>query len=140
LDLGFERSALPGKLGMSAALGLTRSYAFGALQPAARFAGVPLIDGTQFAGDPFTKARLALSYRAGSSELDAGTTLLGANNALSARAVTLGDVSLHAPLGSLADVRIGLENLFGQTVSDPALAPLYPPHEFTLAVGRFGGN
>lgn len=140
LEVGFERSALPGRLGMTAALGLTRSYAFGALQPATRFAGVPLIDGTQFAGDPFTKARFALSYRAGSSELDAGSTLLGANNALANRAVTLGDVSLHAPLGSLADLRLGLENLFGQTVSNPALAPLYPPHEFTLAVGRFGGN
>jgi hypothetical protein len=125
---------------LTAALGLTRSYAFGALQPASRFAGVPSVDGAQFAGDPFTKARLALAYRAGRAELDFGSTLLGANNALAHRAVTLGDASLHLPLGSLADVRLGIENLFGQTVSDPALTSLYPPHEFTLAIGRFGAN
>jgi hypothetical protein len=139
LELGFEHPALPGGLGVVAGVDLARTYAFGAEQPAPRFSGLPLLDGAQLADDPFTKARLAIAYRRHGSEFDFGSTLLGANNGLANHAVVLGDVSLRLQLAAFADVRLGLENLFGQTIADPVLAPLYPPREFTLAVGRFGG-
>jgi hypothetical protein len=140
IELGFERPALPGRLGIVAGVDFSRTYAFGSQQPLERYAGLPLLAGEQLGSDPFTKARLALAYRANSRELDFGATLLGANNALSSRAVLLGDASLKLTAGSLADVRLGIENLFGQTISDPELAPLYPRHEYTLTVGRTTGG
>ncbi len=140
LELGFEQPALPGRLGIVAGVDFTRTYAFGSQQPLERYAGIPLLAGEQLGSDPFTKARLALAYRANSRELDFGATLVGANNALSSRAILLGDASLKVTAASLADVRLGIENLFGQTVSDPELAPLYPRHEYTLTVGRATGG
>jgi hypothetical protein len=139
-EIGYERTPLAGSLGVAAAIDFTRTYAFGSQQPADRFIGLPVQGGAQLAQDPFTKARLALAYRTTASELDVGSTLLGSNNAFSNRAFVLGDVSLRVPLASVANVRIGVENLFGQTISDPFLAPLYPPHEFTLSVGNASGS
>jgi hypothetical protein len=134
-EFGYERQPLPGRLGVLASAAFTRTYAFGAPAPADRFAGVPLLDGEQLANDPFAKGRLAFAYRSATTEFDVGSTLLGANNALANHAVLLGDVSLRLSLASFAAVRLGIENLFGQTVSDPRLAPLYPPHEFTVTIG-----
>ncbi len=134
-ELGYERTPVAGGLGIQAAVDFTRTFAFGSQQPPARFAGLPAIDGAQFAQDPFTKGRFALAYRTSVSELDFGSTLLGANNALSGRAIVLGDASLRVPLAGFADLRVGVQNLFGQAITDPFLAPLYPPHEFTVTVG-----
>jgi len=35
----------------------------------------------------------------------------------------------------IVDVRLGLENMFGLAVSNPALVPFYQPHEYTLTLG-----
>ncbi len=134
-ELGYERMPVAGGLGIQAAVDFTRARAFGSQQPAARFAGPATIDGAQLAQDPFTKGRFAFAYRTSVSEVDFGSTLLGANNALSGRAIVLGDASVRVPLAGFADLRVGVQNLFGQAIADPFLAPLYPPHEFTLTVG-----
>jgi hypothetical protein len=135
-EICYERMPVAGGLGIQAAVDFTRAYAFGARQPGARFAALPAIDGAQFAQDPFTKGRVALAYRTSVSELDFGSTLLGANNGLAGHAIVLGDASLRIPLAGYADLRVGVQNLFGQSIADPFLAPLYPAHEFTLSVGR----
>jgi hypothetical protein len=139
-ELGYERTPVAGGLGVQATVDLTRTYAFGSQQPAARFIGLPAIDGAQFAQDPFRKARFALAYRTSVSELDFGSTLLGANNALSGRGIVLGDASVRVPLAGFADLRVGVQNLFGEAIADPLLAPLYPPHEFTLSVRSSGAS
>ena len=95
-----------------------------------------MLEGDQLAGNPFTKARLALTYVDATTEFRLGTTLLGSNNALTDHAIALGDLSMRLALAQLGYLRIGMENLFGQTIGDPELAPLYPPHEVTLTLER----
>jgi hypothetical protein len=137
LEFDFERQALPGRLGLDVGLGLTKTYAFGTAQPYLRtLLATPVLAGEQLPGDPYSKARLALTYDANVAEFSVGTTLLGANNALSNRAVALSEASLRLKLASVADLRLGLENLFGQAIASPEIAPLYPPHEVTLTLER----
>jgi hypothetical protein len=137
VELAFTRQALPGRLGVDAGVDFTRTYAFGAQQPLGRYDETQLVsDGEQIAGNPFTKARLALTYLDATTEFGFGTTLLGANNAFSDHALALGDLSMRLALAQLGYLRIGMENLFGQTILDPELAPLYPPHEVTLTLER----
>jgi TonB dependent receptor len=137
LEFGFEREALPGRLGIDAGLDLTRTQAFGPEQPYLRaLLATPSIAGEQLAGDPYSKARLALTYDTNAVEFRVGATLLGANNALADHAVALAGLSLRLRIASVADVRFGFENAFGQAVLDPELAPLYPPREITLTLER----
>jgi len=135
IEAGFDRPALPHRLGIVADVNFMRTYAFGSQQPLERYVGLPLSAGEQLADDPYATARLAFAYRTAAGDVSFGSTLLGANNALSPHAIVLGDASLRLALASFADVRLGIENLFGQTIADPILAPLYPPHELTVTVG-----
>lgn len=138
VEVGFDRSSLPGRLGIVADVNFMRTYAFGSQQPQERYVGLPLAAGEQLADDPYATARLAFAYRTAAGDVSFGSTLLGANNALSPRAVVLGDVSLRLAFASFADVRLGIQNLFGQAIADPILAPLYPPHELTVTVENPG--
>jgi hypothetical protein len=136
-EFGFTRQALPERLGLDAGLDFTRTYAFGTQQPFERYDETQTLPGgDQLAGNPFTKARLALTYLDATTEFRFGTTLLGSNNALTGHAVALGDLSMRLALAQLGYVRIGMENLFGAAIVDPELAPLYPPHEVTLTLER----
>ncbi len=133
--VGVERAGTASPFGGIASLDMVRSTAFGATQPALRALGTfPLAADGQIAAIPYSNARLALTYRAERSELRLGTTLLGANNALGAGAVALGDASLAFPFAHLARVRVAVQNIFGAPVSDPALRAYYAPREFTLVV------
>jgi hypothetical protein len=135
VEFGFERPSLPGRLGVDAGLDLTRTYATGLEQPYQRtLLATPSLAGMQLAGDPYSKARLALTYDATIAEVRIGATLLGANNALSDRAAALADVSLRLRVAQIAALRLGFENAFGQAVADPELAPLYPPREVTFTL------
>jgi hypothetical protein len=137
VEFGFTRQALPGRIGIDAGLDLTRTFAYGGAQPYFRaLLATPSFAGEQLAGDPYSKARLAATYDANIMEFEIGTTLLGANNALSNRAVALGDASFRLRIGTVANLRIGLENFFGAAASDPELAPLYPPREVTFTLER----
>jgi hypothetical protein len=135
---GVDAPAQPGGLGATAFVELAKTYAYGAPQPLVRYATLePVLPLAQLTGDPYSKARLALEYRSTAGIVfGVGTTLLGANNALSERAVTLGDASLRLSLGRIGAVTLGLSNAFGAVVADPALAPLYAPRELTLTLGR----
>jgi hypothetical protein len=135
IEAGFDQPALPKRLGIVADVNFMRTYAFGSQQPLERYVGLPLSSGAQLADAPYATARLAFAYRTAAGDVSFGSTLLGANNALSPHAIVLGDASLRLALASFADVRLGIENLFGQTIADPILAPLYPPHELTVTVG-----
>jgi hypothetical protein len=133
--IGFERAPAKG-FGTDAYVALERSYASGPAQPARDAAAFSGDAGAQLADDPFAKERLAFTYAASPTCVSrVGATFLGANNAFSTHAVTLGGVSLCAPLFGVLDVRVGEANVFGASVSDPFLAPLYVPHEFTFGLG-----
>jgi hypothetical protein len=67
--------------------------------------------------------------------LSAGATLLGANNALTPQSAALADASLRVRALGIFDVRLGLENMFGLAIANPALVPFYQPHEYTLTLG-----
>jgi hypothetical protein len=139
VEVGFERAPVPGRLGGSAFVALTRSYLYGPAQPAARdLYGLQFLDGAQLDGEPYAKARGSLDYPARSFDLRFGTTLLGANNALATHAVALGDASIGLRVLGALDLRVGLHNMFGVPVDDPVLAPLFPRHEFTVTFGRLG--
>jgi len=134
---GYERTPARG-FGAVAYLALEHSDAFGTPQLPFRYQSdaTPLVPGAQLAGDPFAKARLALTYRSSPTcEDSAGVTILGANNALASRSVALGSVALCAQFFGAFDVHVGEENLFGAVVRDTLLAPLYQPHEFTFSLG-----
>ncbi|MBD5633510.1 MAG: hypothetical protein IAI49_03425, partial [Candidatus Eremiobacteraeota bacterium] len=136
VGVGFERSPARG-LGAIAYVALQRNDAYGGLQPAFRVSDAALSSASLSGAveDPSAKERFALTYRMSPTCDDhVGATLLGANDALSPRAVTLGDVSLCVPIGFI-DVRIGEQNAFGAKVTDALLAPLYQPHEFTFSLG-----
>ena len=138
LQLGFNHDPGVGRLAIAGFVGLASSDAFGPVQPQYRFAGTTqLIDGTQLPGDPYSKARLALSYRSRSgTELRFGATLLGAGNAFgTGAAVALADASVQVPLFQAFDVRLAASNFFGYPVAQP-LAPLYSPHELSLSLVR----
>jgi hypothetical protein len=137
VEIGFTRDASPGRLGVDAALDLTRTYAFGSQQPFERtLLAEPSVADLQLAGDPYSKVRFALTYDASAVEVGGGVTLLGANNALSTSAVALADLSLRLRLPPLGDLRFGIENLFRTAIDDPELAPLYPPREITVTFER----
>jgi hypothetical protein len=127
VEIGLDRPALVNHFGATAYLDLERGIA--------ATAGTAYYDGV-----PASKARVALAYHNSGFAFDFGTTLLGANNAFAAHAVTLGDVALRVPVFKIADVRVGIENLYGTRTPYPTLAPLYVPREFTLTVGRSPGN
>lgn len=138
LELAYAHEAAPGSIGIAGFVDLARSIAFGAVQPWYRSVGQPrLFDGAQLPGDPFSKARLALTYRSrGGVRAGLGATLLGANNAFAnGTATTLGDAFFEAPVLQLFDVRLAASNLFGYAVA-PALAPLYAPHEVSFSFVR----
>jgi hypothetical protein len=138
VQAGFEAPAQPGGIGALAFVELARTYAYGPAQPYARYAYAgPALPLEQLSGDPYSKARLSLEYHSTSGlVLQAGTTLLGAGNALTDRAVALGDASLRLSFGKIGAVSLGLSNAFGAIVTDPALAPLYAPRELTLTLGH----
>ena len=141
LELSYDRRALPGRLGASAYLNLTRTYGYGAVQPATRYAGyLPLVAGAQLDGDPYSKARVALAYVTRGSEVRLGTTLVGPGNDLDAGSVALGDASLRFTFFDLADLRVGLENAFGRRFANPTYAALFPPYEFTFTIGRLANR
>jgi hypothetical protein len=123
LEAGIARPAPVAGFGVNAYLDLQHGIA-------------PAPGAFAYDNDPASKARVALDYRLRGFALDFGTTLQGANNAFAPRAVVLGDVGLHVPFARLADVRFGIENLYGTTTAYPTLAPLFYPREFTLTVGR----
>jgi hypothetical protein len=136
-ELGFERGQDRAGLGALAYVSLQRAYGFGALQPFARvFTDAPVV-GLQIPGDAYSKARLAVTYRAvGTFEVRVGSTFLGANNALAGSGFALGDASLGITLGSLFAARAGISNLFGHRITDPILAGEYAPREVTFSIGR----
>jgi len=138
VQAGFEAPAQPGGIGILAFAELARTYAYGPAQPYARYAYAgPALPSEQLSGDPYSKGRLAFTYHStGGVVLQAGTTLFGAGNALTDRAVALGDASLRLSLGKVGAVTLGLSNAFGTVVTDPALAPLYAPRELTLTLGH----
>ena len=136
-DVGFSREPSRG-FGATAYVALARSVAYGAAQPAYRVAPGVVLDGAgaNVPGAPFAKARGALSYRVSPSCDDGfGVTLVGANGALAPNAVLLGDASVCVSAFGAFVARAGEHNIFGATVTDPALAPLFARHEFTLTVG-----
>jgi hypothetical protein len=59
-------------------------------------------------------------------------TLLGANNALASHAIGFVDLGASVPLGTFGDIRLGENNVLGTKIAEPALAPYYVPHEFTI--------
>ena len=127
LELGLSRSAAVNRFGGSAYLDVAR--------------GIESVPGsTYYDGVPASKARVALAYRLSGVAFDFGTTLLGANNAFAPHAVMLGDVALRLPVFHLADVKVGIENLYGTRTSVPTLQPLFAPREFTLTIGRSPGT
>ncbi len=138
VQAGFEAPAQPGAIGTLAFVELARTYAYGPPQPYARYAYAgPALPLEQLSGDPYSKARLSLEYHSTSGlVLQAGTTLLGAGNALTDRALALGDASLRLSIGKVGAVTLGLSNAFGASVTDPALEPLYAPRELTLTLGH----
>lgn len=135
---GFDAPAQPGTLGALAYVELTRTYAYGPGQPVSRYATLmPLQPLSQLSGDPYSKARFELDYHSTTGIVfAAGTTFLGSGNALSGRAVALGDASVRLSFGRIGALTLGLSNAFGAVVSDPALAPLYAPRELTLTLGH----
>ena len=136
VGLGLEHAPARG-FGARAYVALDRTSASGTSQPLARNAeALDLAPGEQLVEEPYAKARLGLTYRTSPLCEDRfGTTFLGANNGLSTAGVAIGDVSVCLPLFGLVDVHAGEQNLFGASVSDPVLAPLYVPHEFTFSLG-----
>jgi len=141
IEVGYERASVPGRFGGLAYVRMQRATAYGPAQPLARDAEyVPGgASASTFAGDPFTKARAAITYATAGNSFDAGLTYLGANNAFVSQGVVLGGAHARVTLGNLVDIGVGVENLFGTVVRDPALASLYVPREFTLTLGRFSG-
>ena len=136
-EIGFERSQDHAGLGALGFLSLQRAYGFGAVQPFARIFTQPQGEDVQLAGDAYSKARIAITYRTpGTFDLRIGTTFLGSNNALSQSGFALGDASLGVSLGSIAQARIGIENAFGHQITDPILATEYAPREITFSLGR----
>ncbi len=135
---GYEAPAAPGGFGASAFVELAKTYAYGPAQPLARYANVdPLVPLAELEGDPYSKARAALTYRSKLGfSLEAGSTLLGAGNALANHAVVLGDASLRVSFGKIGTVALGVSNAFGTGVTNPLLAPLYAPRELTLTIGH----
>ncbi|MBD5657313.1 MAG: hypothetical protein IAI50_19350, partial [Candidatus Eremiobacteraeota bacterium] len=113
-----------------------RAYGFGANAYLDLERGIVGTVGPTYDGVPASKARAALAYRLPSVAFDFGTTLLGANNAFATHAVLLGDVGLRVPLFHVADVRLGIENLYGTRTPYSTIEPLFTPREFTLTVGR----
>jgi hypothetical protein len=136
VGIGFERAPARG-LGASAYVALQRTNLAGGATPLGRrSAAFSAGAGAELADEPDAKERLALTYRfTPACEERVGATFLGANNGLSPAASTLAEISLCIPLFGLADARVGESNLFGAAVSDPSLAPLYRPHEFTFSLG-----
>ena len=136
-EIGFERSQDHAGLGALGYLTLQRAYGFGSVQPFAPIFTQPQYADGQLAGDGYSKARVAMTYRVpGTFDLRIGTTFLGSNNALAQNGFALGDASLGVSLGSIAQARIGIENAFGHRITDPTLATEYAPHEITLSLGR----
>jgi hypothetical protein len=137
LELGYERSPKSAGLGALAYVTLQRAYGFGTLQPFSRLFTVPAYDEMQIPGDAYSKARVAVTYRLQNTlDLRVGSTFLGSNNAFATQGFALGDASLGISLGSLLQMRAGIENVFGHPIADPILAGEYAPHELTLSIGR----
>ncbi len=136
IDLGFERTAAASGLGGLVYAAFDRTEGFGPAALPGRAGTAYALGSSEFAGEPATRVGLAVTYRLKPACVEkAGATLLGSGNALDGRAVTLANVSLCLPVFGAADVRIGEENAFGAAISNPVLAPLYYPHEFTFALG-----
>ncbi len=135
---GVDIPASPGGIGATAFVELAKTYAYGAVQPFARYANVdPLVPLAQLEGDPYSKARLAVTYRSTAGfDFSVGTTMLGAGSALADHAVLLGDGSVRVSFGKIGAVSLGVSNAFGTVVTNPALAPLYAPREITLTLGH----
>jgi hypothetical protein len=138
VGVGFDRTP-PRGFGALAYVALTRSYFYGAAQPAWRDDPSLVLGpnpGEQLAGESDAKERFALTFRSSATcEERFGATLLGDGNAVSSHPVTLAEASLCATIFGLVNVRVGEENLFGAAVSDRLLAPLYVPHELTFSLG-----
>lgn len=120
LELGYERAIEPGHVGGGAYLRVQRGIA------ADR-------------GAPSTKARATLDYADTNESFEFGATYLGADSGLASRAVALGDLRTRFSLGRAFALGIGVDNIFGTIVTNPALAPFYTPREITLTFGRYEG-
>ncbi len=134
VDLGFTRAPLAAGLGGDASLTLERAVSFGALQPGDRIEDeLSALSLSQVEGDPYTTIHTHLTYRLGHGvTLGLGGTMLGANNALSTRAIGFVDAMGIVPIAKFGQVRIGENNVLGTVVADPLLAPYYVPREFTV--------
>jgi hypothetical protein len=135
-SVNYERAPATG-LGGFASAAFVRSYAYGGAQPFFRIAdSLGVAAGEQQPEIPYAKERVGITYRAPDGCVSqVSSTFLGANNAFAPHAVAIGDAVGCLQLFGLVDVRAGEHNLFGATVSDPVLAPLFVPHEYTLSVG-----
>lgn len=141
LELGYERTIVPGRFGGSAYVRIRHAAAYGPAQPGERNVELDArgVAGEAFAGDPYAKARAAVGYAAGAQSFAIGATYLGAHNALASRAVVLGDAHVRVRFGNLLDVAAGVDNIFRVITMDPALRSSFAPRELTLTIGRFAG-
>ena len=143
VNLGFSHTAGTTGLSFAASANLLRSYAYGSLQPAWRYASLADANsgGVQLAGMPYSSGRIQLAYqRQGGLAFVLGTSYYGANNGLGPNATTLTDVGVGVPVGSLFNAQFGVRNLFG-TVPPPSASYLYGgPGELTFSLGRSLGR
>ncbi len=139
LNLGFSHAGGATGLSLGASLSLLRSYAYGSVQPLGRYAatGNLATSGTQFAGMPYSSARVEVAYRSKDGlAFHIGTSYYGANNGLGPSATTLTDAGVGVPVGKLFDAQFGVRNLFG-SVPPPSATYLYGgPGELTFSLGR----
>ncbi len=138
IEVGYERRAARGGIGVSAYADLARTYEYGAPSVGTRAAiATHSLSGEQLPGDAYAKARTAVDYR-GRDGVDVrfGATLLGNDNAFTRRPLVLGDLGIRVPLGDTLEARLGLSNLFRQRIGDPTLAREFVPREITLTFGR----
>lgn len=137
-EIGYEREIEPGRFGGGAYVRVRRSNAYGFAQSSERDAErLGLIAGSQsWRGAPATKARATFGYADRDGSFTLGATYLGAESALSAHAIVLGDARARFAIAGVARLGFGIENLFGAGVENPNLRSFYPPREITLTLGR----
>ncbi len=134
LDVGFARAPLAAGLGGDASITLERVVGFGPLQPGDRIENeLTALSLDQIEGDPYATIHTHVNYRMGHGiVLGVAGTILGADNALSNRAIGFVDATAVVPIARFGQVRVGENNLLGTLVADPLLAPYYVPREFTV--------